>query len=67
MNNTKAIEVISKTGMLNYLECLVNTQLKKIALYPVFPITAAPNWSNKIEFVMVNPAPLAKLLESALN
>ncbi|NQU17211.1 MAG: hypothetical protein HQ564_04010 [Candidatus Saganbacteria bacterium] len=68
--NQKVIEVISKFGMLNYLESLAAAQTKKIDLYTVFPITSAPNWSEKREVVLVeNFLPLVNLMgrKNSLN
>lgn len=62
-NNQKVIEVISKFGMLSYMESLISSRIKKISLYSAFPITAAPNWSDKREIILVeNPKPLIKLI-----
>ena len=67
-NNQKVIEVISKFGMLNYLQGLVASKIKRIALYRTFPITSAPNWSDKREILLVqNADALVKILGNKNN
>ena len=53
-DNIQVLETIKKFGLLNYLQCLIKTNLRKIELYPVFPYTAAPNWSDKKEIILIN-------------
>ncbi|MFC1496763.1 hypothetical protein ACFL52_05045 [Candidatus Margulisiibacteriota bacterium] len=52
-NNQKVLEVISKFSMFNYLHSLIQTKISKKTLYKTFPITNAPNWSDKKEIVMI--------------
>ena len=64
----QVLETIQKFGLLNYLQCLIQTNLKKIELYPVFPYTAAPNWSDKKEIIMIiNVFPLVNVLKAKNN
>jgi len=69
-NNQKVIKVISKFGLLSYLQTLIVSKVLKIALHSTFPITGAPNWSDKREVVLVeNFLPLVNLVgrKNSLN
>ncbi|NQU17206.1 MAG: hypothetical protein HQ564_03985 [Candidatus Saganbacteria bacterium] len=69
-NNQKVIKVISKFGLLSYLQTLIVSKVQKIALHSTFPITGAPNWSDKREVVLVeNFLPLVNLVgrKNSLN
>lgn len=59
MDNAKIIETIEKQAFINYLENLSHAEMHKITLFTRFPITAAPNISNPVYFLMVDD--LAKI------
>ena len=40
--------------MTEYLQRLMNAKMRKLVLFTVFPITAAPNISDPKYFVMLN-------------
>ncbi len=54
MDNAKAIETMEKITLHKYLEKLINSQMRKITLFPSFPQTGAPNLSEPVYFMMIN-------------
>ena len=67
-NNQKVITVISKFGLLSYLQTLIASKVHKITLHTAFPITGAPNWSDKKEIVLVQDIrPLVNILGKKEN
>ena len=52
-DNAKMIETLEKQTLHNYLEKLINTKMRKLTLFPVFPYTAAPNISEPHYFVII--------------
>ncbi|OGF32118.1 hypothetical protein A3H09_00285 [Candidatus Falkowbacteria bacterium RIFCSPLOWO2_12_FULL_45_13] len=54
MDNAKIIETIEKQAFINYLEKLSHTEMHKITLFTRFPITATPNLSNPVYFLLVD-------------
>jgi len=67
-NNQKVIKVISKFGLLSYLQTLINSKVQKITLHTTFPITGAPNWSEKKEIVLVQDVkPLINIVAKKEN
>ncbi|HTY13959.1 MAG TPA: hypothetical protein VMD02_07245 [Candidatus Omnitrophota bacterium] len=53
MDNAKVVEMLNQTVMTEYLQKLLGLKLNKLTLYPVFPITAAPNVSDPYSLIMI--------------
>jgi hypothetical protein len=53
MDNTKIIETIEKITVKHYLEKLIHSKFQRLTLHSVFPLTAAPNYSDSHEYVMI--------------
>jgi len=54
--------------MTEYLQKLITVKMKKLVLFPVFPYTAAPNWSDPRYFAAIeNPAVLVSFSKADLN
>jgi hypothetical protein len=53
MDNAKIIKTIEKYAIHVYLEKIVNTPMKKITLFTIFPHTGAPNLSDAVNYLMV--------------
>lgn len=54
MDNTKAIQAMEKLAFHKYLEKLINSEMCKITLFPIFAQTGAPNLSNPAYFVLID-------------
>jgi hypothetical protein len=52
-DNAKVIEVLEKQTLHNYIEKLVNTRMRKLTLFPVFPYTAAANISEPQHYIII--------------
>ncbi len=67
-NIVKAVEYINHHLMTSYMEKLVKVQMDKVVLFPMFPITGAPNLSMPNYFVKIkNPEVLSELLRGSVN
>ncbi len=53
MNTQETLKKLEKATLKNYLEKLVRTKMRKVTLYTIFPITAAPNYSDAKNYVLV--------------
>ncbi len=53
MDNAKVVEILNQTVMTDYMQRLLNLKLDKLTLFPVFPITAAPNVSEPRHLIMI--------------
>ena len=53
MDNAKIIETIEKITVKQYLERLIHSKFNRITLHSVFPITAAPNYSDVHSYIMI--------------
>lgn len=53
-DNAKVIETLEKQTLSNYLERLINTKMRKITLFSIFPYTAAANLSDPHNFVIID-------------
>ena len=53
LDNAKVMETLEKQTLYNYLERLINTKMRKITLFPIFPYTAAANISDPHNYVII--------------
>lgn len=53
-NNAKVIEAIERSALFSYFEKLVDAKTSKVALFSVFPYTAAANLSDKKVFFLLD-------------
>lgn len=60
MDNAKVIEALEKYVVFNYFERLIDAQMHKIVLFPIFPYTAAANMSDPHYYIMIDD--LSKLI-----
>jgi hypothetical protein len=54
MDNAKVIQAMEKFSLQKYLEKLINSEMHKITLFPVFSKTGAPNLSAPAYFVLID-------------
>ena len=68
MDQAKVLEYLSQSLMTEYLQKLITVKMKKLVLFPVFPYTAAPNWSEPQYFAAIeNPAVLVSFSKADLS
>ncbi len=53
MNTQETLKKLEKATFKHYLEKLVQAKMRKLTLYTIFPITAAPNYSDAKNYVLV--------------
>lgn len=61
MDNAKVIEAIEKFTLFNYFEKLVETKMRRVTLFTVFPYSAAANLSDPQPLILIDD--LAKLAD----
>ncbi|MEE8637876.1 MAG: hypothetical protein V3T21_02410 [Candidatus Margulisiibacteriota bacterium] len=54
MNNAKVIEAMEKFALQKYLKKLINSEMHKVTLFPIFSKTGAPNLSDPVYFVLID-------------
>jgi len=53
MENAKVLELLNQSVIAEYLQRLIAAKMKKLTLFPIFPITAAPNISEPRHLAMI--------------
>jgi len=67
-NSQQTIELINSRLVADYIRVLPSVQFKKLVLFPVFPVTGAPNISTPVYFAYItNVAPIASILAGSRN
>ncbi|MGB9613232.1 MAG: hypothetical protein ACPL4K_03535 [Candidatus Margulisiibacteriota bacterium] len=54
MDHAQVMEALEKYVVFNYFEKLVNAQVHKIVLFPIFPHTAAANLSDPHYYIIID-------------
>jgi hypothetical protein len=54
MGNAKVIKAIEKFAFHKYVEKLVDAEIHKVTLFPIFPQTGAPNLSSAFHCLLVD-------------
>jgi len=68
MDQAKVIEFLNQTLMTDYITRLLNVKMEKLVLNTIFPITAAPNLSDRKALVMMaDPAKFVEFKKADLN
>jgi len=68
MENAKVLELLNQSLIAEYLQRLLAAKMKKLTLFPVFPITSAPNVSEPRHLAMIeNPECLMVYAANELN
>ena len=53
MENAKVLELLNQSLIAEYLQRLIAAKMKKLTLFPIFPITSAPNVSEPRHMCMI--------------
>jgi hypothetical protein len=54
MDNAQVMEALEKYTIYNYFEKLVDAKMHKVVLFPVFPFTAAANFSDPRHIMLID-------------
>lgn len=54
MDNAKVIQAMEKFTLQKYLEKLINSEMRKLTLFPIFSQTGAPDLSHPAYFILID-------------